>query len=73
VVVRQSECGDVANIAGFLMDAVSRHEISVADAEAAVLEWTHDADVLDAAARWCDRAGAVKLLHRVSTDVNHAA
>ncbi len=73
VAVHPSECGDVANVARFLMDAVSRHEISVADAEAAVLEWTHDADVLDTAACQCDRADAVELLHLASTDIRHAA
>ncbi len=68
-----SECGDVANIARFLMDAVSRHEINVGDAEAAVLEWTHDADVLDSAARQCDRADAVELLDLASMDARRAA
>ena len=55
------------------MAAWSRAELGVADAEAAVWEWTHDADVLDTAACQCDRADAVELLHLASTDIRHAA
>ena len=70
----RAEHRDVASIAEYLMDAVADRSITIADAERAVLEWTHDRDVLAAASRAC-RPGtdAPVLLLRACSHCHEAA
>jgi len=65
---------DLATIAQYLVQAVARDEITLAEAELAIVDWTHDPDLLRAAvtASGLD-AGAARLLQRVAGRCRWAA
>ena len=65
---------DIAGVANYLTDAISHHDISLRDAEQAILEWTHDPTVLEAASRECALGGrGAVLLNRVADHCHKAA
>ncbi len=70
---QECDSSDAANIAAFLMDAVARREVTVAEAEQALLEWTRESLVLEAAASTCQRNDAARLLRLASNDARQAA
>jgi hypothetical protein len=59
------EANDVARITRYLTEAVADGDISRAAAEGAILDWTRDVRVLDAAVRRCPDGDSVLLLQRV--------
>jgi hypothetical protein len=59
------EVNDVARITRYLTEAVADGDISRAAAEGAILDWTCDVGVLDAAVRRCPDGDSVLLLQRV--------
>ena len=68
------ECGDLVRIARYLLDAVTNDEITLAEAELAIVEWTHDPDLLRTAANAPGPdEGAGWLLQRVSGRCRWAA
>jgi hypothetical protein len=65
---------DLAGIANYLTEAINHRDISLRDAEQAILEWTHDPIVLDAASHECALGGrGALLLHRVADHCHKAA
>jgi hypothetical protein len=73
--IRSTErSADLATIARYLVEAVAADEITVAEAELAIVDRTHDPNVLRAAAAVCDPdAGAARLLRRVLRRCHWAA
>ena len=68
------ECADLVTIARYLVQAVANEEIPLAEAELAIVDWTHDPDLLRTAVGACrPDEGAARLLQRVSGRCHWAA
>jgi hypothetical protein len=59
---------DVVSVATYLTDALERGEIDLADAEAALFEWSRDPSMLHAAVAVSSRADVARLLDRATID-----
>jgi hypothetical protein len=68
------ESADLVTIARYLVEAVANEEITVEEAELAIVEWTHDRGLLRTPVGACrSDEGAAWLLQRVSGRCHWAA